>query len=107
MASPWPVLPEVGSTIVPPGRSRPRALGVLDHGEADAVLHAPAGVELLELGKHERPEPLGDLAQPDQRGVADQVEDALDVLHCPAILVPAAGGFDAGMPLIGPFATAY
>ena len=89
------------------GPEQAAALGVLEHGQADPVLDAATGVELLELGEHKRPEPLGDLAQPDQRGVADQVEDALDVLHCPAILVPVAGGLGARMRLNGPFATAY
>ena len=66
-------------------------LSVLDHGEADAVFHAAARVQLLELGENGGAEPLGDLVQPDQRGVADQVEDALDVLHCQAILVMLGG----------------
>ena len=83
------------------------ALRVLEHREPDAVLDAAARVELLELGQDQRPEPLGDLAQPDQRGVADQVEDALDVLHCPAILVPGGGGPRDLIPLHRAFVAAY
>ena len=85
------MLPDVGSTDRAARPQQAAALGVLEHGETDPILDASARVELLELGQDERTEPLGDLAQPDQRGVADQVEDALDVLHCPAILRPERG----------------
>ena len=54
MASPTPVLPEVGSTIVPPGCSSPRGLGGVDHPRRDPVLHRAAGVEVLHLGEHQR-----------------------------------------------------
>ena len=41
MASPAPVLPLVGSTIVPPGLAGP--LGPLHHGQPDPVLDRAAG----------------------------------------------------------------
>ena len=47
-----PVLPEVGSiSVVTPGTIRPRLLGGIDHGEADAVLHRAERVEEFELGQ--------------------------------------------------------
>jgi hypothetical protein len=49
MARPMPVLPEVGSMMVPPGCSAPLALGVLDHGQRDAVLDRAAGIAALGL----------------------------------------------------------
>ena len=54
MARPWPVLPEVGSMMVPPGLSRPVPLGRLDHRQPDAVLDRAARVEHLELGEQQR-----------------------------------------------------
>ena len=89
------------------GAEQPSAFGILEHRQTDTVLDTATRVELLELGKDQRPEPLGDLAQPDQRGVADQVEDALDVFHFPVILVPAAGGSRDAIRLHGAFVTAY
>ena len=63
-------------------------LGGLDHPGGDAVLHRAAGVEVLHLGQHERsvlaPVRRGQverLVEPDQRGVADQVEERVRVLH--------------------------
>jgi len=35
----------------------PSALGRLDHGEADAVLHARCRVGALQLGQHRAPQP--------------------------------------------------
>ena len=42
-----PVLPDVPSMIVPPGLSKPRFLGVVDHGDADAILHRAAGIGVV------------------------------------------------------------
>ena len=89
------MLPEVGSTIVPPGCSSPDGLGGLDHPGGDAVLHRAAGVEVLDLGQHQRPgrasaRRRGSVegpGEPQQRGVADQVEERVHVLH-PANLEP-------------------
>ena len=51
MASPTPVLPEVGSTMVPPGRSRP----ALRHASIMRMpmrsLTEPPGLKHLELGE--------------------------------------------------------
>ena len=44
------MLPDVGSTIVPPGLQQPVALGRVDHRDRDAVLDAAAGIRRLELG---------------------------------------------------------
>ena len=63
------MLPDVGSTMVPPGPQLPVALGRLDHPHADAVLHRAAGVQVLELGDHRRREAAGDPLQPDERRV--------------------------------------
>ena len=49
MASPMPVLPLVGSTMVMPFLSLPVFLRVLDHGEGRPVLHAPARIGPFEL----------------------------------------------------------
>ena len=76
MASPTPVLPEVHSTIVPPGFRLPVRLGGLDHRRAPMrSFDAAAGVEELDLGEHRAGRPRGDLAQADERRVADRVED--------------------------------
>ena len=44
-ASPIPVLPLVGSMIA--GTEPSGTLGVLNHGQRNAVLHASAGIEIL------------------------------------------------------------
>ena len=46
-----PVLPAVPSTITPPGRSRPRRLGVGDDRQRGPVLDAAAGVQELALAE--------------------------------------------------------
>ncbi len=51
------------------------ALGGLDQGHGDAVLDRPAGVEHLELGHQLRAQACADARQPDQRGIADGVQD--------------------------------
>jgi hypothetical protein len=70
-----PVLPEVGSTIVPPGFRLAGGFRRFDHGKADAVLDRAAGIGALALhpdlviGKQAR--------QADVRRVADGGENAL------------------------------
>ena len=67
-----PVLPLVGSiSTVSPGLMRPGLLGVVDHGEADAVFHARSGVLALELGHHGSWQSGGYAVQPHQRGVSN------------------------------------
>ena len=56
------MLPDVGSTIVPPGLQQPVALGGVDHRDRDAVLHAAARVHGLDLGEQRAAQALG-LAQ--------------------------------------------
>ena len=76
------------------GRLDDRAAGLelagglrgLDHPGRDAVLHRAAGVEVLHLGQHERAvgaavREVEGPVEPDQRGVADQVEERVHVLH--------------------------
>jgi len=58
----------------------------LDHAGGDAVLHRPAGVEVLDLGEHQRAvgraaREVEGPAQPDERSVADEVEEGVHVLH--------------------------
>src|SRR5919198_3542681 len=65
-------------------------LGGLDHPQRDPVLHAAARVEVLDLGQHGRLDVGRDVAQPDQRGVADQVSDGLVVVHGGALSRSAA-----------------
>ena len=62
------------------------ALGRFDHRQPDAVLDRPARVEHLHLRQQERlsidgAEVAGDPADPDERRVADQIQDGLGVLH--------------------------
>jgi hypothetical protein len=54
MANPMPVLPLVGSTIVPPAASRPSASALADHRETNAIFYASTGVQRLELGDDAR-----------------------------------------------------
>ena len=55
-----PVFPDVGSTIIWPGRSAPLPLGVDDHAERRAVLDRAAGVHALDLDPHFRHRGLDD-----------------------------------------------
>src|SRR5262249_31274919 len=53
------------------------AFGVVNHGQADAVLHAAARVERFHLHIDFGLETLGDVPQPNERGVADRLQDIL------------------------------
>ena len=77
------MLPDVGSTIVPPGFSRPSRLGRVDHGDGQAVLDAAAGVRDLDLGEQVALQALGldQPRQPHERRVADQIEDRVGDVH--------------------------
>ena len=74
-----PVLPEVGSTIVPPGSSLPFVLERRDHRDADPVLDAGQRVEELELEEEVGLDPgFGDEPlDAHQRRVADGLDDAV------------------------------
>jgi trehalose 6-phosphate synthase len=50
-------------------------LGRLDHAQGDPVLHRPSRVHVLDLGQHHRRGAVECLRQPQQRGVADQVQE--------------------------------
>ena len=55
---------------------QPVALGRLDHRQADPVLDRAAGVQVLELGEDRAGHVAGDAIEPDDRGAADELEDA-------------------------------
>src|SRR5439155_19388646 len=76
------------------GAARPElagALGLRDHGQADAVLDAAARVELLELGEDGGLDSGGDLVEAHKGCVADEVENGLREFHLFSAL-RAAGG---------------
>ena len=56
-------------------------LGGLDHGQADPVLHAPPGVEVLDLRKDGRRHVGGEAGELDERGVAHDVQQRIDSVH--------------------------
>ena len=58
----------------PAGPELPLALGRLDHRHPDPVLVRAAGVQVLELGEQGRLDIARDPFEPDDRGMADQVE---------------------------------
>ena len=80
IASPTPVLPEVGSTIVPPGWSSPEASAASIIRVAIRSFTEPPGLRYSTLASTSGPSSAGHgqverLVEPDQRGVADQVEE--------------------------------
>ena len=87
MASPTPVLPEVGSTIVPPGWSSPEASAASIIRSAIRSFTEPPGLRYSTLASTSGPPASPSAAgverrrQPQQRGVADQVEERVHVLH--------------------------
>ena len=87
MARPTPVLPEVGSTIVPPGRSAPDASAASTIRSAMRSLTDPPGLKYSTLAstsaRRRRGQLAGHLAQPDQRGVPHQLAQRVMYLHAP------------------------
>ncbi len=81
MASPTPVFPLVGSTMVPPGWSRPSSSAASDHGERDAVLRRAPRVEQLELGDERALEVAGGAVQADHGRVADELDEGVGHVH--------------------------
>src|SRR5439155_23712533 len=63
------------------GLEQPGLLRSFDHPKADPILDASARIEHLELGEDGGPDPSGDVPQPDQRGLADGVEERLQDPH--------------------------
>src|SRR5918995_2034269 len=57
-------------------------LGNLDHPKADPVLHAPAGVQHLELRQDGRAKAAGDLVQADERRLAHGIQERVENLQC-------------------------
>ena len=69
-------------------------LCITDKAECSTILDAAARIEIFNLCQDGRGDALGDVAEPDQRGVADQLDDVVVVAHlwhCPSLLrLPAA-----------------
>ena len=87
-ARPTPVLPAVASMIVPPGCSQPAPLGLLDHGHADAVLDAAAGIERLELDQDRgRTRPVASRCSGIKgvRPIADRIEGVIPSADGPSV----------------------
>ena len=70
----------------------PVALGGLHHRQRDAVLHRAAGVEVLHLDQHLRRQPGGHAAEPDERRVADEVDEGVADLHGTGLPTGRGGG---------------
>ena len=71
------------------------ALRSLHHGESDAVLHAAAGIEVLELGQDRRGAVARHFSQPNERRVADRLQHRFVVAHAGQ----AGVGRHRGVPL--------
>ena len=91
------------------GLERAGGLGGLDHPQRDAVLHRPAGVQVLDLGQHRGGDALGDVVELDERRVADEVGDVFGVLHRPSSQTPdsASAGARSRARRTGPRARRY
>ena len=72
-----PVLPLVGSMITVSLVILPGLFAGVDHRHADAILHRPERVEVLQLGDHLGVTPARDASQPDQRRIADRLRDVI------------------------------
>ncbi len=70
----------------PAGRQLPRRLGGGDHGKRRAVLHAPAGVEELELGEEMTAQVTTHPVETDQGRATDQIEERVGHLHRRAVV---------------------
>ena len=79
-ASAMPVLPLVGSTMTVSLVDLAVAFGGLDHGHADAVLHAAERIEKLALEGDGGVETGGDVVEPHERRVADGLDDVVENL---------------------------
>ena len=69
------MLPLVGSTIVPPGLSAPDCSASSIIRSAIRSFTDPPGLRYSTLARTVGRDALGDLVQPHQRGVADEVQD--------------------------------
>ena len=69
------MLPEVGSTIVPPGAQATVLLRRFDHRHPDAVLHGPARIQELELREELARDVAPETVEPNDRGASDELED--------------------------------
>ena len=68
------MLPEVGSTIVPPGFSRPSCSAASIMATAGRSLTLPPGLSISSLATTVQDRPSVTRFEPHQRRVADQVE---------------------------------
>jgi hypothetical protein len=77
MASPTPVLPDVGSTIVPPGRSRPSCSAWVIIASAGRSLTLPPGLSISSLAAMVQLSPLGHAIQAEEWRVTDQIDQRI------------------------------
>ncbi len=83
IARPVPVLPEVGSTIVPPGLSLPSRSAASISATATRSLIEPPGIEVLDLRDQLRRQSGPDPREAHQRRVTDRVENRILDGGCP------------------------
>src|SRR5215469_13797402 len=83
MASPTPVFPDVGSTMMPPGFSSPDCSAASIMRSAIRSLTEPPGLKYSTLASTTG-QATGDLAEPQQWSVADQIDQGVVDLHGPA-----------------------
>ena len=103
MASPMPVLPDDGSRMVWPGFSVPSASAASTMALAMRSLTDPPGFWPSSLATMRTPGRGAELADVDQRRVADQVEDRRVDRHAGAggALAPGDGRQDADHVVVG------
>ena len=95
MASPTPVLPDVGSTMVLPASEQSLVLRRVDHGQGGAVLDASARVEVLELGQEMAAKMSPGSVEAHQGCVADEIDQVVSDVHRRPLL-RRWPGFDTG-----------
>ena len=98
MASPTPVLPLVGSTIVPPGRSSPDCSAASIIRSAIRSFTDPPGLRYSTLASTSGRQAGGHRGQLDQRGVADQLDHRPGVLHLHRVRMADLPAPGAGSP---------
>ena len=95
MARPWPVLPLVGSMMVPPGLSSPSRSAASIIGRPMRSLTEPPGLSISSLARMSGWRSAGPRSrvtrdEADERRLADEVEDRLRVLHPRRSMTPAS-----------------
>jgi hypothetical protein len=64
---------------------KPCLLGLGHHPQRDAILHASAGIEVLDLREDGRGDAVRHIPESDQRGVADQLDYIVDIAHAESV----------------------